>query len=551
MDNKATYPIAEPERRLRARARPTYSARRQFARYLCQFPVTVRFGSGPTARSLTAKVRDASAGGLHLEEIDIPSDVTVLRLSLKVPEGTMPEEFIHGNLELDATVCFRDPARRVCGVKFEEPLTEQLGRSTWRHLKWAAIVFFFLAMSVALVIKYNNFYLFWLDVPIFSYSIAVGFYLISRFVFASFYRRAKPLPNLPSVTVIAAVLNEEEQIERTIGNVMESAYPADRLQFIVVNDGSTDRTAEAIVRARAKYPAFSVITFGTSLGKRNALAAGIGQATGEFVVFIDSDSFLAPDALANLVRPFADPDIAAVTGHCEVENKWTNALTKMQAVRYFISFRVMKAAESVFDSVTCLSGPLAAYRRSVLDVVMTEWLEQTFMGKPATFGDDRSLTNSLLRRGMKVVYADDAVTTTMVPEKYLQFFRQQMRWKRSWFRETLRAASFMWRRPPLMSLSFYLGFILPLLGPAIVIRSLVLVPIFQHGTPLIYISGVFIMSVLMSTTYLFVKRSRLWAYGVYFCFFYMFVLIWQLPWAVLTFGYTKWGTRDGTDEEAP
>ena len=58
-----------------------------------------------------------------------------------------------------------------------------------------------------------------------------------------------------------------------------------------------------------------------------------------------------------------------------------------------------------------------------------------------------------------------------------------------------------------------------------------------------YIAGVFLMSALMSSTYLFARRSRLWFYGIPFCFFYMFVLVWQLPIAILTSMKTQWGTR--------
>jgi hyaluronan synthase len=315
------------------------------------------------------------------------------------------------------------------------------------------------------------------------------------------------------------------------------------LQFIVVNDGSTDGTSGAIAEALKVYEGVELIEFEKSRGKRHALGAGAELATGEILVFIDSDSFLDPDALKNLVKPFADPEIAAVTGHCDVENVWTNALTRMQAVRYYIAFRVIKAAESVFDSVTCLSGPLAAYRRTAFDDVKEGWLTQTFLGQPATYGDDRSLTNSLLMRGCKVVYAEDARVTTVVPDDHHTFLRQQLRWKRSWFRESMRACGFFWKRPPLMSISFYLGFILPLLGPAVVLRSLVYVPLTQSGSPFVYIFGVILMSGLISTTYLFIRRSRLWYYGLLFCFYYMFVLIWQLPWAVVTSYKTQWGTR--------
>jgi hyaluronan synthase len=216
----------------------------------------------------------------------------------------------------------------------------------------------------------------------------------------------------------------------------------------------------------------------------------------------------------------------------------------MQTVRYFIAFRVMKAAESVFDCISCLSGPISAYRREALQTIMPEWLNQRFMGRPATFGDDRSLTNSLLRRGCKVVYESKARVTTLVPEKHIEFLKQQIRWKRSWFRECLIASAFMWRKEPLMALSFYLGFLLPLMGPAIVLRALIYVPLVQRTSPLMYILGITLMSALMSSTYLLYKRSRLWLYGTIFCFYYMFILVWQTPWAVLTCWRNEWVTRD-------
>jgi len=338
------------------------------------------------------------------------------------------------------------------------------------------------------------------------------------------------------------IVDDEKTVRRTLEHALESAYPADRLQVIVVNDGSTDRTLGVLQEVKARYPELVVINFGERRGKRHALAAGTKMATGEVLVFVDSDSVLRPNAIRNIVDGFAEPGVAAVCGHCEVENEWTNLLTKMQAVRYYIGFRVMKGAESIFDSVTCLSGPLAAYRRSALLPVLDEWVQQKFLGRPATYGDDRSLTNFLLRRN-KIRYDSRARTRTIVPEDYRTFFRQQMRWKRSWFRESVRAAGFMWRKEPLMWMSFYLGLLLPILGPAIVFRAMLYVPLFHHGTPFMYMFGILLMSVLMSSAYLFAKRSRLWVYGIPFCFFYMFVLVWQLPVAILSFWVPRWGTR--------
>lgn len=528
------YPVSRLDRQERSLFRQNAGDRRQYVRYLASIPVTVKYQchSGET-HVLTATVADISEGGVMLEGLEIPGMVSDLELEFRVPKGVMPEPFIQEEWKSKATVRYRHPSGKKYGVAFEESLAVRLMRLTWTKLRWSAVIFSLFAVSLVLIMKAGNFRLFWLDVPIFLYSILGAGYLIVRFVSASFYRRPKPLAVLPKITVIVPVFNEREHVGRMIAQVMESAYPAEWLQLIVINDGSTDGTAKAIEAARLRYPEVEVITFKTSLGKRHGMSVGADRATGDFLVFIDSDSFLAPDALRNILKPFADPAVAAVSGHCNVENLWVNALTRMQAVQYYLAFKVMKAAESHFDSVTCLSGSLAACRRDSFLAVREEWLNQTFFGQPAAFGDDRSLTTSLLKRGHKVVYADDAITTTIVPQDHVSYLRQQMRWKRAWFRETLRAAGFMWRRRPLMASLFYLGLILPLLGPAVVIRSLLDVPQTQYGAPILCIMGLFLLSCLMCCAYLFRNRARLWLSGLLFCSYYMLVLIWQWPWAVL------------------
>src|SRR5690606_36230782 len=123
-------------------------------------------------------------------------------------------------------------------------------------------------------------------------------------------------------------------------------------------------------------------------------------------------------------------------------------LTRMQEVRYYVSFRVLKAAESLFGTVTCCSGCLSAYRRIFVMDVIDSWLNQRFLGTEATFGDDRSLTNHLLRRH-RIIYDSEALCTTIVPAEPHKFFRQQLRWKKSWLRESLIASSFLWKRHPL------------------------------------------------------------------------------------------------------
>jgi hyaluronan synthase len=96
------------------------------------------------------------------------------------------------------------------------------------------------------------------------------------------------------------------------------------------------------------------------------MAAGIRATSAEVVAFVDSDSVLEPDALRRLVQAFAHPRVGAVCGHADVLNVGEIWLTKMHAVRYFVAFRIVKAAESVFGAVTCCSGCCSAYRRDAI-----------------------------------------------------------------------------------------------------------------------------------------------------------------------------------------
>ncbi|MFA7068236.1 MAG: glycosyltransferase family 2 protein, partial [Acidaminococcaceae bacterium] len=246
--------------------------------------------------------------------------------------------------------------------------------------------------------------------------------------------------------------------------------------------------------------------------------------------------------IRNLVQPFIDTEMGGVSGRTDVANTYTNSLTKMQSVRYYIAFRMMKAAEGFFDAVTCLSGPLSCYRKDLVLRYCDEWLGQTFLGQRATFGDDRSMTNFILRHN-RTGYQDTAVCYTIVPNQYSIFLKQQMRWKRSWLRESLIATRFMWKKEPFMALSFYMGVLVPLVAPMIVLYNLVYIPFMHRVFPITFIVGMLLMAGLMSIMQLFLRKSTTWIYGLWFCVYYEAVLLWQMPIAWVTFWKSTWGTR--------
>jgi hyaluronan synthase len=242
---------------------------------------------------------------------------------------------------------------------------------TKRGLELALRAFSFvylIAIIVGIVVYKALFIKLLLGDPFFAvYGISVAVYILSRFVLSLFYRAGKDQGIEPRVAIVMPGFNEEEAIGQSLRSLLQLDYPADKLELVAVNDGSFDRTLVEMRKVEAEANGrVHVISFPENRGKRAAMAAGIRATDAEIIAFVDSDSMLEPDALRVLVQHFAKPKVGAVAGHAEVLNIKESWMSRMQAVRYFVAFKVLKAAESVFSSVTCCSGcsPPTGARRS-------------------------------------------------------------------------------------------------------------------------------------------------------------------------------------------
>lgn len=386
-----------------------------------------------------------------------------------------------------------------------------------------------------------------------AYSLLVAFYIISRFALAYFYT-PKPQefekiygPYEPTVSFSVPSKNEEANIYETIMRMAVSEYPKDKFNIIAINDGSTDGTLKEMYRAKQDAEkmgvAVQVIHWEKNKGKREGMAESVRRSTMDIIFFVDSDSFVSSDALPQIVKYFNHPKIGAVAGHAYVANAETNMLTKMQSVRYYVAFKAYKAAEALFGAVTCCSGCCSAYRRSSILPFLEAWANQSFLGVRCTYGDDRSLTNYTIYYGHDSVFAPEVTAYTFVPDTLRQFMRQQLRWKKSWVRESILASTFIWKKNIIMSISFYLGLILPLLAPFVVIRALFWYPLTSGHFPVFYLLGLMLMATIYGLYYYIYTKDRKWIYGVFFASIYTLGLFWQLPYAILNLRDSRWGTR--------
>ncbi|OGH66526.1 MAG: hypothetical protein A3B90_00790 [Candidatus Magasanikbacteria bacterium RIFCSPHIGHO2_02_FULL_41_13] len=349
----------------------------------------------------------------------------------------------------------------------------------------------------------------------------------------------------PTVSIIIPCKNEEQCIENTVKKCFSAEYPKEKIEVIVINDGSTDKTGEVLERMKVQYPHLKVIQWKKNRGKRHGMAAGFKKAKGEIVLQLDSDSYMDPKTFRNIIKPFVHKEIAAVCAHADPENADLNTLTKMQAAYYFMSFRIMKAAESVFLTVFCCSGCSSAYRREVVMPILDTWLHETFLGLPVTWGDDRALTNWVLRLGYRSIYTDQAKAFTIVPTTLKQFLKQQTRWKKGWFVNSMFASQFIYKRHPFVALSYFFPLILiTILTPFMAAKALVYNPVVHGIPPYYYIAGVFLVATMITIYYRWVSReNKYWPYLFVWSGINLIFLSCLLFYALATIQDRKWGTR--------
>ena len=408
------------------------------------------------------------------------------------------------------------------------------------------------------------------------YTAVICGYVLSRFLLAALYRPPKDAGMEPHCAVIVPSYNEGEAVARTIHALMSLDYPPEKLEVVVVDDGSSDDTWHHMVAAAVDYPdvrlgprhdpagsacppvgncpycewryhdtgrsRVRLISLGTNQGKRAAMAAGIRATSAEILVFVDSDSIPARDGVRKLVQGFANPRIGAISGLTYVRNADTNMLTRMQAARYYISYQLLKAAESRLSAVACCSGCFAAYRREAVATVLPRWEHQRFLGVECTYGDDRALTNMVLRQGWRAIYDNRAEAWTDVPDRYRKFFRQQLRWKKSWAREGPILLSHIWRTRSRAFPSVLVNTVAGLLSPVIVLWNLIHPLTRPQVMPIIYALGLYLVSMAYGLLYRALRRDGLWTYAFFGTFFYVGFSA-QLIWAILRIRDGKWGTR--------
>lgn len=315
--------------------------------------------------------------------------------------------------------------------------------------------------------------------------------------------------------------------------------------MIVINDGSTDDTINVLRGLKKKFKKLVIVDWKVNKGKRHGMAEGFRRAKGEIIVQLDSDSYIDPKTFRNLIKPFQHPEIGAVCAHADPTNQNENVITKIQAAYYFMSFRILKAAESAFMSVFCCSGCSSAYRKSVVLPILDDWLNENFLGKPVTWGDDRALTSWVLKLGHKAIYTDEVRAFTIVPNNIRQFFKQQLRWKKSWIINGLFTSRFIYKQHLFIALFYFFPLLLiSFLTPFMVFKAMIYSPIFKGVFPVYYILGsILVTSIIVIFYRLYAPENKHWMYLYIWSFLNIIVFSYIIIYAAIRIQDRGWGTR--------
>ncbi|MEW6130601.1 MAG: glycosyltransferase [Acidobacteriota bacterium] len=220
----------------------------------------------------------------------------------------------------------------------------------------------------------------------------------------------------PTVAVIVPAYNEEKVIVQTIASLLASDLPD--FEIVVVDDGSTDKTAERILENFANEKRVRFFTKANA-GKPEALNFGVQHTDAEIVIALDADTIFTRDTIRKLARHFVDRKIGAVAGNAKVGNR-INLMTRWQALEYVTSQNLDRRAFNVLNCITVVPGAVGAWRR--------ELVLQAGGFNDLTLAEDADLTMAIRKLGYRVAYEDEAIALTEAPDTVRGFIKQRFRW---------------------------------------------------------------------------------------------------------------------------
>jgi cellulose synthase/poly-beta-1,6-N-acetylglucosamine synthase-like glycosyltransferase len=253
---------------------------------------------------------------------------------------------------------------------------------------------------------------FWASLALIIYTYA-GYPLLVAVLGTCFPRPHRHPAYRPSVSVMIAAYNEEKWIEKKVRETLALDYPAEKLEVVVVSDGSSDRTNEIMGAFNDDRVRFFVVPRG---GKTRAQNFGVEHCSGDIVIFSDATSVYVDNAIGELVSYFADPAVGAVSGLCRFfDGRGGASPTGLGQILYGGYEQSIRIFQSRIMTATACSGPIYATRRAL------------YVPLAADACSDMVEPMEIVRRGSRVVYAPEALASEASTQSAKDEFRMRVR----------------------------------------------------------------------------------------------------------------------------
>ncbi len=229
----------------------------------------------------------------------------------------------------------------------------------------------------------------------------------------------------PTVSILIPAHNEDKVIDKLLQQMTQLTYPKSKLEIIMIDDASTDKTG-IIADEYSKYTNFIKVLHRDKKvggkGKASALNDGIKMSKGEILLVFDADYLPQGEIVEKLVSAFSDPKVGAVQGRPVVLNEPENLLTRMIALERISGFRVDEQARDDLGLVPQFGGTVGGFRHSLLDAI--GGFDESMLT------EDTDLTFSVYLAGYKVRYIGEAECYEEAVDTWKAYWKQRHRWAR-------------------------------------------------------------------------------------------------------------------------
>lgn len=258
------------------------------------------------------------------------------------------------------------------------------------------------------------------------------FYLIRHYVFslsALYKSKAAPCYTLhglsytPTVSILIPARNEESVVGKLLQRITELTYPREKMETILIDDNSEDKTGAVADAFAAAYSGFKVVHRSRTeggRGKPGALNEGLRHAQGEIVICFDADYYPQIDIIEKLVAYFVDPEVGAVQGRVTVFNEHSTWVSRLVAIERVGGYRVNQLARDDLGLIPQIGGTVCGFRRDLLEL-LGGW-------DSGALTEDTELTFRIYFAGYKIRYVNDADCYEEAVESLKAYWRQRHRW---------------------------------------------------------------------------------------------------------------------------